>query len=95
MLAISRALDRIPVGLDHVAAAVGCGPDERARRRMGDAPSRGLLGLMVPTAEWSQVAFASAAAILVGNGVVEVAVFGRAAAAGVGARALPDLDQVP
>src|SRR5215469_17920454 len=88
-------LGRMPVGLDGVAAAVrGC-PDQGAGLWLGDVPSGCLFDFVVPAAEGGEVAFAGDPALVVGGGVVEVAVFGGAAAAGVGAGAVPDLDQVP
>jgi hypothetical protein len=54
-----------------------------------------LFGLVVAAAEGSQIAQARRAAIVVGHGVVGVALLGRAAAAGENAGGMPDLDKVP
>jgi len=49
---------------------------------MLEVPAGGLLGGVVPAAQRGQVAFAGAAALVVGHGVVVIAAAGGAAAAG-------------
>src|ERR1700722_2063818 len=77
-----------------VSAAVWQGPDGWPWSEVVDVPAGGLLGLVVRAAQRMQVAETGPAALVVGDGVVEVAAFGVAAAAGRGAGGLSDLDQV-
>jgi hypothetical protein len=61
---------------------------------MFQRPARGLLGLVVPAAQRSEIALARQATALEWRGVVEIALAGRTTAPGEGARLLPDPDQV-
>ena len=82
------------LGRDGVAAAVGCGPGQGAGLGLGEMPAWGLFGLVVLSAERGEVAGARAAAVVPGDGVVEVAAGGGAAAAGEGAGLVPGPDEV-
>jgi hypothetical protein len=62
---------------------------------MLEVPAGGLLGGVVPAAQRGQVAFAGAAALVVGHGVVVIAAACGAAAAGEGAAAVAGFDEVP
>ena len=84
----------IGLGLGLVAAPVRGVPDEYAWLGLGQLPSTGLLGAMVTSAARPTVAQAGPAALAPGDGVLEVAGTGRAAAAWRGAPLLADLDQV-
>ena len=77
-----------------VAAAAGQGPGQDAWFGLVEPPAGFLLGLVMPAAQRIQIAFASLAALVVRDRVVVVTMRGRAAAAGVAAPAVPDLDQV-
>ncbi|HEV2374125.1 MAG TPA: hypothetical protein VGS19_18460 [Streptosporangiaceae bacterium] len=70
-------------------------PDQHARTWLFEVPTVRLLGPVVPTAQWRQVALAGPPAPLAGKGVVNVTAAGRAAAAGEGAGGVADLDEVP
>ena len=70
-------------------------PDKDAWLWLLEMPAKGLLGLVMPTAQWGQIAFACSSAPIVGEGVIIVAAERRAAAAGERAGPLPDLDEVP
>jgi hypothetical protein len=70
-------------------------PDKDARLWLLEAPAGGLLGPVMPAAQWGQIAFACSSAPIVGQSVVVVAAERRAAAAGERAGPLPDLDEVP
>ena len=67
-------------------------PDKGARLWLLEMPAGGLLGPVMPTAQWGQIAFARSSAPIVSKGVVIVAAERRAAATGERAGALPDLD---
>src|ERR1700735_7598 len=90
-----RGLDGVGVGLDGVAAAVREPPDQDAGFGLFEVPAGCLLGLVILAAQGFQVALASPAAVIVGQGVVDIAAGGGAGAAGGGAGPLPDLDEVP
>ncbi|HYK67122.1 MAG TPA: hypothetical protein VEV45_04190, partial [Streptosporangiaceae bacterium] len=76
-------------------SAAGQPPGHVAWLVLGEVPAGCLLGAVVSPAQGGEVAFAGPAAVVVGGGVVEVALAGGAAAAGEGAAPLPDGDQVP
>lgn len=61
---------------------------------LGETPAGGLLRAVMAAAEWSEVAFAGATTLVIGDGVVEVAVDGGAAATGGSAGALTHDDEV-
>jgi hypothetical protein len=90
----SRSLAGVNGRPGAVTAPAGDGPGEEAGARLFQPPARRLLGLMVATAQWSEIALASEATTLEWRGVVEVALAGGTAAAGEGAGLLPDPDQV-
>jgi hypothetical protein len=77
-----------------VASPARDGPGQHAGRRLFQPPAGGLLGLVVPTAQRSEVALTSQAAMLEWCGVVEVALASGTATSGEGASLLPDPDQV-
>lgn len=79
---------------DLVTAPTWDGPGQYAGGRLFQLPARGLLGLVMPTAQRGEVALTGQAAALERRGVVEVALAGGTAAAGEGAGLLPDPDQV-
>ena len=70
-------------------------PDQDAGLGLFQPPAVGLLAAMMMAAQRGQVAFAGAAAFVVGVGVVQVAAGGAAAAAGRGAGGVAGVDQVP
>ena len=70
------------------------GPGECAGVVVGEGPVGGLLGAVVASAGRADVAFAGGPAVVVGDGVVEVAGGGGAAAARRGAGGVADLDEV-
>src|SRR5215470_8099186 len=78
-----------------VAAAGWGGPPVPAGPGLGDGPARGLLDPMASAAARSAVAGAGPAALVVGEGVLEVAAARVPGAGREGALAVPDLDQVP
>ena len=67
-----------------LGAAAGEGPDHEAGFGLVEVPAGGLLGAVGVAAEGGQVAFAGAAALVVGDRVVEVAAVGGALAAWLG-----------
>src|SRR6266481_10173967 len=81
----------------------GCLVDAAARQPPGhlawssllEVPAWGLLGAVMPAAGGGEVAFTSGAALVPGEGVVDIALNCGAAAAGGAAAPLPDGDQVP
>src|SRR5262249_45225326 len=80
-----RCLGGVLAGQGGVAAAGGGDPGHDAGAGLGEGPAFGLLAPMAPAAGGAQVAFAGDAAVVVRDGVVEVAAGGGAAAAGPGA----------
>ncbi len=75
------------------ATARGC-PLVPARLRLRDAPPLGLFHFVAAPASGAGVARACPSAFVVGDGVFEVRVAGWAGAAGEGALAVADLDEV-
>src|ERR1700684_348236 len=81
-------------GVGGVGAAAAGGEGHDAGLGLGEGPAGGLLGFVVVAAAGADVAFTGSAAAVVGARVVEVALGGGAAAAGVGAGRVPDFDEV-
>jgi hypothetical protein len=63
--------------------------------RLFEVPALGLFTAVVVAAQRGQVAFAGAAALVIGDGVVEVALRRGASATGSAARGGAGFDQVP
>ena len=78
-----------------VSPSGGGDPHEDARLGLFEPPSLGVLASMVPSAQRAETALTRPAAGLVRDGVVLVALRGRAPAAGSGAPGRPGLDQMP
>src|SRR5258707_15108278 len=89
-----QALGQVGVWGDGVGAAVRGGPDQDAGFGLGEGPAAGLLGAVMPPAQRRQIALAGGAALVIGEGVVQVAAGGGATASGEGAGPLPGADQV-
>src|SRR5258708_10786369 len=89
-----QALGQVGVGGDGVGAAVRGVPDQDAGFGLGEVPAAGLFGAVMPPAQRRQIALAGGAALVVGEGVVQVAAGGGAPASGEGAGPLPGADQV-
>src|SRR5260221_13169153 len=89
-----QALGQVGVGGDGVAAAVRGGPDQDAGFGLGEVPAAGLFRAVMPPAQRRQITLAGGAALVVGEGVVQVASGCGAAASGEGAGPLPGADQV-
>jgi hypothetical protein len=85
---------RVDAGRDEVAPTVGEFPHQNPGGGLGQTPALSLLSLMIPSAERREVAFASAAALVVGQGMVVVAALRRTVAVGSRAGALPGLHDV-
>ena len=81
--------------LDGVAASGWGGPGHGAGGGLFECPAGCLFDLVVVAAQRAQVAQAGAAAVVVGDGVVEVGVAAGPGAAGETAGGLPGFDQVP
>ena len=88
------ALDRVHGGAGGVGAAGWGSPFQDAGFGLLEVPALGLFGAVVVAAEGREVAFAGAAALVPGGGVVQVASGCGAAAAGRGARGVAGADQV-
>ena len=69
-------------------------PYQNARGWLEQTPALSLFSLMIPSAERCEVAFAGAAALAVGHGMVVVATLGRAVAVGSRTGSLPGLHDV-
>src|SRR5258708_5996849 len=89
-----QALGQVGVWGDGGAAAVRGGPDQDAGFGLGEVPAAGLFGAVMPPAQRRQITLAGGGALVVGEGVVQVAAGGGAAASGEGAGPLPGADQV-
>lgn len=85
---------RVDAGRDEVAPAVGKFPHQNAGGGLEQTPALSLFSLMIPSAERCEVAFAGAAALVVGQGMVVVAALRRAVAVGSRAGSLPGLHDV-
>src|SRR5258706_5092175 len=89
-----QALGQVGVWGDGVGAAVRGGPDQDAGFGLGEVPAAGLLGAVMPPAQGRQIALAGGAALVIGEGVVQVAACGGTSASGEGAGPLPGADEV-
>src|SRR5215813_2804749 len=78
-----------------IDAAARRGPDQYPGLWLRQPPAVRLLRVVVPSAEWAEVAFARPATLVARNGMVLVAAGRGATAAGEGTGRLPDRDQVP
>src|SRR5258706_16445533 len=87
-------LGQVGVWGDGVGAAVRGGPDQDAGFGLGEVPAAGLLGAVMHPAQRRQIALAGGAALVIGEGVVQVAACGGTPASGEGAGPLPGADQV-
>ena len=81
--------------MDGVGAAVREPPDQDTGLGLFEVPAGCLLRLVISSAYRRQITLTSPAAVIVGQGMVQVAARGGAGAAGGGAGALADLDDVP
>src|ERR1700741_4876596 len=95
MCHLRAALDGVPGWLYHVLPSRGRGPADLPAGELLGVPAGILFEPVVEAALRIPVAQAGPAARLVGNVVLEGGVHGGAAAAGPGARGVPDLGQVP